>query len=249
MLINKDQIQRYSGQINLKKISIEGQKKIIDSKILIIGAGGLGTPALTYLARSGIENIAIVDSDKISLSNLHRQILYDKRDVGKYKVVISKKKILQVNPKIKVKIYKKRITKSNIKSIAKPYDIVLDGTDNFKSKLEINDYCKKNKKILILGAISRFVGQLFVFNFKNKKLNSPCLRCFMPKAPENEHADCQAEGIIGTVAGTIGTLMANEAIKEILSFPYSLCGKILILDLEKTIFRLIDLKNNCKNHK
>ncbi len=248
MLINKDQIQRYSGQINLKKISIEGQKKIIDSKILIIGAGGLGTPALTYLARSGIENIAIVDSDKISLSNLHRQILYDKKDVGKYKVDISKKKILQVNPKIKVKIYKKKITKSNIKSIAKPYDIVLDGTDNFKSKLEINDYCKKNKKILILGAISRFVGQLFVFNFKNKKLNSPCLRCFMPKAPENEHADCQAEGIIGTVAGTIGTLMANEAIKEILSFPYSLCGKILILDLEKTIFKLIDLKNNCKNH-
>ena len=248
MLINKDQIQRYSGQINLKKISIEGQKKIIDSKILIIGAGGLGTPALTYLARSGIENIAIVDSDKISLSNLHRQILYDKKDVGKYKVDISKKKILQVNPKIKVKIYKKKITKSNIKSIAKPYDIVLDGTDNFKSKLEINDYCKKNKKILILGAISRFVGQLFVFNFKNKKLNSPCLRCFMPKAPENEHADCQAEGIIGTVAGTIGALMANEAIKEILSFPYSLCGKILILDLEKTIFKLIDLKNNCKNH-
>ena len=115
MLINKDQIQRYSGQINLKKISIEGQKKIIDSKILIIGAGGLGTPALTYLARSGIENIAIVDSDKISLSNLHRQILYDKKDVGKYKVDISKKKILQVNPKIKVKIYKKKITKSNIK--------------------------------------------------------------------------------------------------------------------------------------
>ena len=147
MLINKDQIQRYSGQINLKKISIEGQKKIIDSKILIIGAGGLGTPALTYLARSGIENIAIVDSDKISLSNLHRQILYDKKDVGKYKVDISKKKILQVNPKIKVKIYKKKITKSNIKSIAKPYDIILDGTDNFKSKLEINDYCKKNKKI------------------------------------------------------------------------------------------------------
>ena len=169
--------------------------------------------------------------------------------MGKYKFKFLKKKISKFNQKIKVKIYKKKITKSNIKSIAKPYDIVLDGTDNFKSKLEINEYCKKNKKILILGAISRFVGQLFVFNFKNKKLNSPCLRCFMPKAPENEHADCQAEGIIGTVAGTIGTLMANEAIKEILSFPYSLCGKILILDLEKTIFRLIDLKNNCKNHK
>jgi len=249
MLINKDQIQRYSGQINLKKISIIGQKKIIDSKILIIGAGGLGTPALMYLARSGVENIGIADSDKISLSNLHRQILYDKKDVGKYKVDISKKKILQINSKIKIKIYKKKINKNNIKLIAEPYDIILDGTDSFKSKLEINDFCKKNKKILILGAISRFVGQLFVFNFKNKKLKSPCLKCFMPKSPENDHADCQAEGIIGTVAGTIGTLMANEAIKEILSFPNSLCGKILILDLEKTTFRLVDLKNNCTNHK
>ena len=249
MLINKDQIQRYSGQINLKKISIIGQKKIIDSNILIIGAGGLGTPALMYLARSGVENIGIADSDKISLSNLHRQILYDKKDVGKYKVDISKKKILQINSKIKIKTYKKKINKNNIKSIAEPYDIILDGTDSFKSKLEINDFCKKSKKILILGAISRFVGQLFVFNFKNKKLKSPCLKCFMPRAPENEHADCQAEGIIGTVAGTIGTLMANEAIKEILSFPDSLCGKILILDLEKTTFRLVDLKNNCTNHK
>ena len=249
MLINKDQIQRYSGQINLKKISIIGQKKIIDSKVLIIGAGGLGTPALMYLARSGVENIGIADSDKISLSNLHRQILYDKKDVGKYKVDISKKKILQINSKIKIKTYKKKINKNNIKLIAEPYDIILDGTDSFKSKLEINDFCKKSKKILILGAISRFVGQLFVFNFKNKKLKSPCLKCFMPKAPENDHVDCQAEGIIGTVAGTIGTLMANEAIKEILSFPNSLCGKILILDLEKTTFRLVDLKNNCTNHK
>lgn len=249
MLINKEQIQRYSGQINLKKISIHGQKKIIDSKILIIGAGGLGTPALTYLVRSGVENIGIADADRVSLTNLHRQILYDKKDIGKYKVDIAKKKIIQINKNIKIKIYKKKITKSNIQSIANSYDIILDGTDNFKSKLEISDYCKENKKILILGAISRFIGQLFVFNFTNKKLNSPCLRCFMPIAPNNENADCQAEGIIGTVAGTIGTLMANEAIKEILSFSHSLCGKILILDLEKTIIRIIDLKNNCKNHK
>jgi len=249
MKITNEQIKRYSGQINLKKINIDGQAKIINSKILIIGLGGLGTPALTYLARSGVGTIGIADSDIISLSNLHRQILYEKNNLGKYKVDIAKKKILSLNSKIKIKTFKKKITKKNIGSIAKNYEIILDGTDSFKSKLEINDYCKKNNKILILGAISKFIGQLFVFNFKDKKQNSPCLRCFMPEAPSNDDSDCQAHGIIGTIAGVIGTLMSNEAIKEILSFKESLCGKILIVDLEKTIFRLINLKKNCKNHK
>jgi molybdopterin/thiamine biosynthesis adenylyltransferase len=249
MKITNEQIKRYSGQINLKKININGQAKIINSKILIIGLGGLGTPALTYLARSGVGTIGIADSDIISLSNLHRQILYEKNNLGKYKVDIAKKKILSLNSKIKIKTFKKKITKKNIGSIAKNYEIILDGTDSFKSKLEINDYCKKNNKILILGAISKFIGQLFVFNFKDKKQNSPCLRCFMPEAPSNDDSDCQAHGIIGTIAGVIGTLMSNEAIKEILSFKESLCGKILIVDLEKTIFRLISLKKNCKNHK
>ena len=249
MKITNEQIKRYSGQINLKKININGQAKIINSKILIIGLGGLGTPALTYLARSGVGTIGIADSDIISLSNLHRQILYEKNNLGKYKVDIAKKKILSLNSKINIKTFKKKITKKNIGSIAKNYEIILDGTDSFKSKLEINDYCKKNNKILILGAISKFIGQLFVFNFKDKKQNSPCLRCFMPEAPSNDDSDCQAHGIIGTIAGVIGTLMSNEAIKEILSFKESLCGKILIIDLEKTIFRLISLKKNCKNHK
>ena len=213
MKITNEQIKRYSGQINLKKININGQAKIINSKILIIGLGGLGTPALTYLARSGVETIGIADSDIISLSNLHRQILYEKNNLGKYKVDIAKKKILSLNSKIKIKTFKKKITKKNIGSIAKNYEIILDGTDSFKSKLEINDYCKKNNKILILGAISKFIGQLFVFNFKDKKQNSPCLRCFMPEAPSNDDSDCQAHGIIGTIAGVIGTLMSNEAIK------------------------------------
>ena len=249
MKITNEQIERYSGQINLKKISINGQAKIINSKILIVGLGGLGTPALTYLARSGVGTIGIADSDIISLSNLHRQILYEKSNLGKYKVDIAKKKILSLNSKMNIKTFKKKITKKNIGSIAKNYEIILDGTDSFKSKLEINDYCKKNNKILILGAISKFVGQLFVFNFKDKKQNTPCLRCFMPKAPSNDDSDCQAQGIVGTIAGVIGTLMSNEAIKEILSFKESLCGKILIVDLEKTTFKLINLKKNCKNHK
>ena len=249
MKITKEQIKRYSGQINLKKISIDGQSKIIGSKVLIIGLGGLGTPALTYLARSGVGTIGIADPDKISLSNLHRQILYEKNNLGKYKVDIAKQKIISLNSKIEIKTFKKKVTKININSIAKNFDIILDGTDSFKSKLEINDYCKKENKILILGAINRFIGQLLIFNFRDKKKVSPCLRCFMPEMPNNnEDDDCQTQGIIGTIAGVIGTLMANEAIKEILSFKDSLCGKILVVDLERTTFRLIKLKKNCKNH-
>ena len=249
MVISNEQIKRYAGQINLKKISISGQEKIMKSKVLIIGLGGLGTPALTYLSRSGIKNIGIADSDKVSISNLHRQILYEKKDLFKYKVNIAKTKILAMDPDIKIKSFKKKITKQNIKSIAGTYDIILDGTDSFQSKLLISDYCKKHNKILIIGAINQFVGQLFVFNFKNKKLNSPCLRCFMPKAPDQENNDCQAQGIIGTIAGVIGTLMANETIKEILSFKDTISGKILIIDLQKTIFRLVNLNKNCQNHR
>ena len=246
--ITNDQIKRYSGQINLKKISITGQKKIIDSKILIIGLGGLGTPALTYLARGGVGCFGIADPDKVSISNLHRQILYDQKDLKKSKAEVSKKKILLTNPKIKMKIFKSKITKNNIDKIAKDYDVILDGTDSFISKLTISDYCKKNKKILICSAINKFLGHLFVFNFKEKQKKSPCLKCFMPKAPSNDNNDCESEGIVGSIAGVMGVLMCNETIKEILNFKESLCGKILIVDLEKTTFRTINLHKNCHNH-
>ena len=218
------------------------KKKIIDTKVLIIGVGGLGSPVALYLASSGINNIGIVDHDKIDISNLHRQILFNEEDVNKFKVDITEKRLKKINSKIKIKKFKTKIDSNNINKIAKGYDLIIDGTDSFKSKLLINDYCYKNKKILICGAISKFDGHVFVFNFKKK--NSPCLRCFMPEIPSGDMMDCQSEGVLSTLAGLAGTIMANEAIREILNFENSLCGNILIINAENLLIKKIKLNKN-----
>ena len=160
--------RRFEKQIILKKISISGQKKIKNSKVLIIGMGGLGCPLLTYLASSGVYNIGIVDHDRVELSNLSRQIIFNSSDIGKFKVIQAKTKIKKIYKDIKIKTFKEKIVNKNIKKIIKNYDIICDGTDNFNTRYLINDECKKNKKILISAAISQFDGQLFKFNFKKK---------------------------------------------------------------------------------
>ena len=169
MSLNFSEFKRFEKQIILKKIGISGQKKIKKCKVLIIGMGGLGCPLLTYLASAGIYNIGIVDQDKVELSNLNRQILFNTADIGKYKVIQAKSKIIKIYKKIKIKTFNQKISVSNINKISKKYDIICDGTDNFKTRYIINDHCKKNKKILISAAISQFDGQLFKFNFKKKK--------------------------------------------------------------------------------
>ena len=244
MQISKEQINRYIGQINLKKISIIGQKKLLNSRVLIIGIGGLGTPALNYLARAGVEHFGIVDPDRVSLSNIHRQILFEKKDIGKLKTTIAKKKILDINNKIKIQTFPIKINKANIKKIIKNYDIILDCTDSFKSKLEINDSCLKEKKILITGAVSRFIGHLFAFHFQSQKIKSPCLRCFMPVEPVEDRQDCQAEGIFSPVAGTMGSLQANEVLKYILDTKDFMTNQILVYDALKTEFRKIVISVN-----
>ena len=211
--IKSEDYQKYYKQLILKKIGIIGQNKIINSKVLVIGAGGLGCPLILYLAYSGVGNIGIVDHDIIEISNLSRQILFTKRDIGKKKVIIAKKKIKNINNKIIVDIYKNKIDKINIGQIGKDYSIICDGTDNFKTRYLINDYCVKNKKILISAAINKFDGQLFNFDFRNK---SACYRCFMPQIP-NDEVNCQSDGIMTTLAGMAGSLQANEVIKSILN--------------------------------
>lgn len=242
MKLRYDDVKRYIAHINLKKIGSFGQKKIIDTKILIVGIGGLGSPVATYLASSGVSNIGIVDHDKIDISNLQRQILFNEEDVNKFKVDIAEKKLKEINSKIKIKKFKTKIDGNNINKIAKQYDLIIDGTDSFKTKLLINDYCYKNKKILICGAISKFDGHVFVFNFKKK--NSPCLRCFMPDIPSADMLDCQSEGVLSTLAGMVGIIMTNETIREILNFENSLCGNILIINAENLLIKKIKLKKN-----
>ena len=245
MALNLKEYQRFEKQIILKKIGISGQKKINKAKILIIGIGGLGCPLLSYLASSGVNNIGIVDHDKIELGNLNRQILFNTSDLGKYKVYQAKVKIKEIYNQIKLKTYKIKITKKNIKTILEKYDIICDGTDNFDTRLLINDYCKKNKKILISAAISKFDGHLFKFNFKKK---TPCFRCFMPQQPIQE-MNCDVEGIFPPVAGILGSLQANEVLKTILDLKDDLNGNVLIFDSLKMNIRKskIQINPNCKN--
>ena len=245
MALNLKEFKRFEKQVILKKVGVSGQKKIKRAKVLIIGMGGLGCPLLTYLASSGVNNIGIVDHDKIELGNLNRQILFNTSDLGKYKVNQAKLKIKKIYNQIKIKTLKIKITNKNIKSILKEYDIICDGTDNFNTRLLINDYCKKNKKILISAAISKFDGHLFKFNFKKK---IPCFRCFMPQQPIQE-MNCDIEGIFPPVAGILGSFQANEVLKTILDLKDDLNGNILIFDSLKMNIRKskIQINPTCKN--
>ena len=244
--LNKKIIERFSRQIVLKNISILGQKRILSSKVLIIGAGGLGSPVAEFLSRAGIGSLGIVDDDKISLSNLHRQSLYNTSDIGKFKVKIAKDKIKKINPNTKVTIYKIRLSNDNFKKIINDYDYIVDGSDNFTTKFLLNDFCLKFKKVLVTGAISKFDGHIFTFNFKDKKI--PCLRCFFQESNISDNLlNCESEGILGTVAGIVGTIQANEVLKKILNIGMELDGYIFILDLLNLNFRKVKLKKrkNC----
>jgi adenylyltransferase/sulfurtransferase len=248
-ILNKKLVQRYSRQIILKDVGPAGQKKIIKSKVLVVGAGGLGCPVIDYLSRAGVGNIGIIDHDKVDISNIHRQSLYNSKDIGKYKVIVLKKKIKLINPLVNVKIFKERIGKENIKKIFKNYDFIVDGSDNFKTKFLLNKYSLKYNKILIVGAISKMDGHIFTFDFKNK--TDPCLKCFYQTEPSDEILNCEYEGILGPVAGVVGNIQATEVLKKVLKIGDKSNKKILILDLKKLNFRKVEFKKKsnciCKN--
>ena len=245
--LNKSQIERFSRQIILKNIGTLGQKKIFRSKALIIGMGGLGCPVAEFLTRSGIGTLGIADNDVVSLSNIHRQSLYDVKDLGKSKVKVTQKKLKNINPKTKVDIFNFKIDKKKFKKIINNYDYIIDGTDNFASKFLINDLSHKYKKFLVSGAISKFDGHIFTFDFNNK--NNPCLRCFYQEETiSDDILNCEYEGILGTVAGIVGTIQANEVLKKILNIGKNLNGFILILDLLNLNFRKVKInkRKKCK---
>jgi adenylyltransferase/sulfurtransferase len=245
MQLNIKDFERFEKQIILKKIGLVGQKRIKNAKVLIVGIGGLGCPLLAYLASAGVCNIGIVDHDKVELSNLNRQILFNTSDIGKFKVNQAKSKINRIYKNIKIKTFKIKISKRNIEPIIKNFDIICDGTDNFNTRYVINDYCKINKKILISAAISKFDGHLFKYNFKKK---GPCLRCFMPDQPLEEN-NCETDGIFAPVAGIIGALQANEVLKTVLGLKDDLNNNILIFNSLSMSLRKVKIaKNiNCLN--
>ncbi len=248
MFNNKD-LERYSRQIVLKKVGILGQKKIHSSKVLVVGCGGLGTPVIDLLSRAGVGEIGIMDHDKVSISNIHRQVIFTSDDVGKYKVSILKKKISKINKNVKVKIYRDKAEDKNLGKILKSYDIIVDGTDNFKAKFLLNKFSLKYKKKLIIGAISKFEGHIFTFDFNLKK--SPCLKCFYQGEPSEGVLDCETDGILGSTAIITGSLQANEVLKAILNVGKNLNSHILIIDLLNLKFRKVLFKKRkgciCEN--
>jgi len=238
---NKREIEKFSRQIILKNIGALGQKKIREAKVLIIGMGGLGCPAAEFLTRSGIGTLGIVDHDKVSLSNIHRQTLYTEKDINKSKVKIAKKKLNEINPKTKINIFNYKLDKIKFNKIIKNYSYIIDGTDNFESKFLINDISSDYKKFLVVGAISKFDGHIFNFDFKIK--NNPSLRDFyQEEIITDDILNCEYDGILGTVAGIVGTIQANEILKKILNIGKNLNGFILILDLLNLNIRTVKLK-------
>tara|TARA_B110000014_G_C19932099_1_gene482205 strand:+ start:39 stop:797 length:759 start_codon:yes stop_codon:yes gene_type:complete len=243
--LNKNSLIRYSRQIILKDIGIIGQKKILNAKVLIVGAGGLGCPVADLLARSGVGEIGVMDYDKINLSNIHRQTLYVTQDIGKYKVNIVKKKLNLINREVKINIYNKKANNENLSKIINKYDIIVDGSDNFKTKFLLNRLSLKFKKKLVVGAISKFEGHIFTFDFNSKK--SSCLKCFYQSEPSDEILNCESEGILGSTANIVGAIQGNEVLKKILNIGKNLNSNILILNLLELNFRtvLFKKKENC----
>ena len=239
--LNKSQIKRFSRQLVLKNIGPKGQKKILSSKILIVGVGGLGCPAAENLVRAGIGTIGLIDNDVVNLSNIHRQSLFNSKDIKKLKVRVAAKKLKEINPLTKIKIYKSRLNNNNIENIIKNYELIIDGSDNFKTKFLINDYCIKFKKKLITGAISKFDGHIFTFDFKDKKTAS-LKNFYQEKEVSNDILNCEFEGVLGTTASIVGATQANEALKMIMEIGQNLKNQILIIDLLNLNFRKVKFK-------
>jgi thiazole biosynthesis adenylyltransferase ThiF len=240
----EEQIKRYARHIILPEVGGKGQEKLLNSKVLVIGAGGLGSPAILYLAAAGVGTIGIVDFDVVDFSNLQRQVIHNTERVGTPKVESAKKTVEMLNPDVKVIAYNTRISKENIMDIIKDYDVVLDGTDNFPTRFLINDACYFAGKPLVSAAMLRFEGQVSVFDYRMKE-KSPCYRCLFPEPPPPGLVpSCQEAGILGSIGGIMGCIQATEAIKLILGIGEPLVGKLLIMDALSMDFRKVKLRKD-----
>lgn len=246
-MLTQNQSQRYIRNTILPEIGELGQEKLLNARVLVIGAGGLGSPALLYLAAAGVGNIGIIDDDAVELSNLQRQIIHNEKNLGEKKVESAREKILALNSEINLEIFPIRANRASLAKICANYDFILDACDNFPTRFIINEIAHQMRKPLIFAAVKGFLGQVSVF--KSYEENNPCYACFNPNiVDENFTLPLSEKGILGSVAGTIGALQATTAIKEILQIGESLVGKILIFDFLKNEFRKTNLKKNpaCK---
>jgi len=246
MEFTDEQLERYARHIILQDVGGAGQIALLNAKVLVVGAGGLGAPVLLYLAAAGVGTIGIVDDDAVELSNLQRQVIHTTPDVGRPKVESALEKIRALNPDVTVNLYPERLTRTNAMSIIADYDIVADGTDNFASRHLISDMCVWLEKTLVSGALSSYEGQIATFK-PHAGEGLPCYRCFLPHTPPAlEGRTCADHGILGAVAGMVGTMQALEVLKEITGVGESLAGKMLIMDARDMSMRKIKLPQDPK---
>lgn len=225
--MNDQQLLQYNRQIMLPQIDISGQQKLLNASVAVLGAGGLGCPALQYLVASGVGEIHLIDHDVVELSNLQRQILFRATDVGRKKVVVAEESMAALNDQTKIITYEQLPDQNELSQIIAKVDVVLDGTDNFASRYRHNNVCIQTKTPLVAGAVIRFEGQ--VCCFLNRELDEPCYQCIYPDAID-ENQNCTENGVLGSVAGTVGTIMATEAIKIIVNTGAPLFNRLLLLD-------------------
>ncbi|MBI2108383.1 molybdopterin-synthase adenylyltransferase MoeB [Candidatus Woesearchaeota archaeon] len=240
-VLNESDMRRYSRHIMLQEVGKAGQEKIKKAKVLIIGAGGLGSPAALYLAAAGIGTLGIADFDNVEESNLQRQILHSANDIGKSKLDSAKEKISALNPSVGVKIHNNKIDSKNIIENIKNYDIIIDGTDNLPAKYLINDACILLGKPWIYGSVFRFEGRASVFNCSN----GPCYRCLSPEIPPRESIQsCAEAGVLGVLPGVMGTIQATEALKMVLEIGETLSGRLLVYDALAVKFTELKINRN-----
>ncbi|PCI33158.1 MAG: adenylyltransferase [Alphaproteobacteria bacterium] len=238
MMLNDQQLDRYARHIILKQVGGAGQQKLLASRVLVVGAGGLGSPLILYLAAAGVGTIGVIDDDVVDLSNLQRQVLHTTEQIGNLKTHSARHMIQQINPDVKIIEVPERLTAANAESLVADYDIVADGCDNFDTRFLINDVCLKLKKPLVSAALSQFDGQ--ISTFKGYLSDKPCYRCFIPNHP-GAVGNCAEAGILGAVAGVLGTMQAVEVLKELLELGDSLAGKLVLYDALSATSRTIRL--------
>ena len=244
MDFSEEQFHRYARHLILDEVGEEGQKRLLESKVLGVGAGGLGAPALLYLAAAGIGSLGIIDDDEVDLTNLQRQVIHNTKRLGTKKADSAKETIAELNPGIEVNSYNLRLNKKNAANIISFYDVVLDGSDNFETRYLLNDTCYHLNKTLISAALLRFEGQLYTFRQKQNQ-KTACYRCLFSEAPPPDLVPrCEEAGVLGALAGVMGSLQAVEAIKELLDLGDSMAGRILIFDSLKSGFHTIKVPHN-----
>ncbi|MGH6829065.1 MAG: HesA/MoeB/ThiF family protein [Rhizomicrobium sp.] len=242
MALNDEEVERYARHLVLREVGGAGQAKIRKSRVLVVGAGGLGSPCALYLAGAGVGHLGILDDDRVSLSNLQRQVLFVTGDVGRLKVEAAAEHIAALNPGVTVTLHAERLVAANARDLIADYDIVADGSDNFETRFALNDACYADRKTLVSAAVTEFDGQLATFKAWDRSGSYPCYRClFSGPPPPGTMPSCSETGVLGAAAGVMGSLQALEVLKEITGAGEGLAGKILIADTLGARFRTVSL--------